>query len=40
MYRSSQLFFEIPNKTLKFQENSESETRSEEKVSEMHFLAI
>ena len=40
MYLSSQLFFETPNKTLKFQEKSESETRNEEKVSEMHFLAL
>ena len=39
MYLSSQLFFETPNKTPKFQEKSESETRSEQKVSEMHFLA-
>ena len=40
MSLSSQLFFETPNKTLKFQEKSESEIRSEEKVPEIHFLAI
>ena len=40
MYFSNQLFFETPNKTLKFLGKSESETRSEEKVLEMHFLAL
>ena len=43
MHLSCQLFFESPHKSLKFQEKSEKERKSEEKserVLEMHFTAI